>query len=44
MYNLKNKACQQKFKELTSKTNMASIFESNKHLDVLTKKVLKKTK
>ena len=42
MYNLKNKVCQQKFKELTSKTNMASIFESNKHLDVLTKKFLKR--
>ena len=42
MYNLKNKVCQQKLKELTSKTNMASIFESNKHLDVLTKKFLKR--
>ena len=41
MYNLKNEVCQLKFKELTSKKNMASIFESNKHLDVLTKKFLK---
>ena len=42
MYNLKNEICQQKFKELTSKTSMTSIFKSDKHIDVLTKKFVKR--
>ena len=41
MYNLKNEECQKRFKEYTNNSNMANIFESPKHLDVLTKKFLK---
>ena len=40
MYNLKNIACQKIFKDHTNNTHMAQIFESDKHLDLLTKKFL----
>ena len=42
MYNLKNEIGQAKFKEHTDKTHMARIFNSDKHLDILTKKFLKR--
>ena len=41
MYNLKNKKCQNKFKELTNKSNMSKIFDSKKDINTLTKKFLK---
>ena len=40
MYNLKNEACQKKFKDHTNKTHMAKIFDSEEHIDILTKKFL----
>ena len=40
IYNLKNEACQKKFKEHTNKTHMAKIFDSERHIDILTKKFL----
>lgn len=42
MYNLKNKQCQDKFKEHTNKTCMSEIFDSKKDLNILTKKFLKR--
>ena len=42
MYNLKDEGCQKKFKAYTCTTNMAHIFNSKKHIDVLTKKFLKR--
>ena len=42
MYNLKNKQCQDKFKEHTNKTCMSEIFDSKKDLNILTKKILKR--
>ena len=42
MYNLKNVQCQEKFKELTNKTNMKEIFDSDKDINILTKKFLKR--
>ena len=42
MYNIKNKQCQEKFKEYTNNTDMAKIFESPKDLIILTKKFLKR--
>ena len=43
MYNLKNKGCQELFKENTSNTNiLSSIFENDKDLEVCTKKFLKR--
>ena len=42
MYNLKNKASQEKFKEYTNKTSMSKIFDSDKDLNILTKKFLKR--
>jgi hypothetical protein len=42
MYNLKNEECQKKFKKYTNITNMANIIDSKKHLDIVTKKFLKR--
>ena len=42
MYNLKNKQCQIKFKDYTCKTNMETIFDSDKDINILTKKFLKR--
>ena len=39
MYNIKNKQCQEKFKEYTNNTD---IFDSSKDLNILTKKFLKR--
>ena len=41
IYNLKNKLCQEKFKDHTNKTEMAKIFESSKDINILTKKFVK---
>ena len=42
MYNLKNEQCQRKFKDYTNKTNMSEIFDSDKDINILTKKFLKR--
>ena len=42
MYNLKNTQCQETFKRLTCKTSMRKIFDSNKDINILTKKFLKR--
>ena len=43
MYNLKNAACQKKFKEYTSNTKMlSSIFDSKDDLDILAQRFIKK--
>ena len=41
MYNLKNPECQKKFKKHTENTKMADIFNSSKHIDILTEKFIK---
>ena len=42
-YNLKNKECQMKFKNITSNTNMlSSVFDSSEPLETLTKRFVKK--
>ena len=40
MYNLKNTICQKLFKEHTTNPHMAKIFDSDKHVDILAKKLL----
>ena len=42
MYNLKNKECQSRFKSYTNNTNMETIFDSDKDINILTKKFLKR--
>ena len=42
MFNLKNKVCQEKFKELTSKTNiMTNVFNNSDDINTCTKQFLK---
>ena len=40
LYNLKNKRCQELFKEYTNTTNMTKIFDSDKNINILAKKFL----
>ena len=41
LYNLKNKSCQEKFREYTNTTSMKRIFDSDKNINILAKKFLK---
>ena len=40
LYNLKDKSCQEIFKEYTNTTKMAKIFDSDKNIDLLAKKFI----
>ena len=40
LYNLKDKSCQEKFKEYTNTTKIAKVFDSDKNIDLLAKKFI----